>query len=598
MRLLGASRQLKQAIHLSGTRDAVAIKGAKGSEVRGPCYHTAQMRSRGLIEATLVVLAATVLTVLCTYPVAFGLSHLGRTNTDDGRWSIWVVSWVAHALTSAPSQLYHANIFYPHRYALAFSEANLGAGVIGMPAWLLTGNPYTTHNVAFLAAFVMACCGAYYLCRHLTGSRHAAAVAGVLFGFCPFIFARTAHIQLLFIGTLPFCLLAFHRLVEQPTVVRAALLGVLLWMTALTCAYYGIFAGLMVGLGTIFFAWTRRLWRSRDYWIGIALAGFTSVGLTVPFFVPYLTVQNEMGFARTLDDARAYSANLQAWGASAAWAHRWWLPALDGYNEVLFPGIIATTLGIAGAVVLLRRAPPHDRPLDAPMPLGRDTAIYYLLIAALACWSSFGPDAGLYQVFYSTIPVFTFLRAPGRMGIMVTLSLTVLASGWLARSTLMAKRPDLIASGIVIVALIELATLPLAGFRDAETLSPVYRQLASLPRGAVVEFPYWYERSDFPRHAYYMLNSTAHWQPLVNGYSDHIPADFRRTVIPLSSFPSRESFGILARADARYVVFHLNMYNTRLRERLFERLKTYAPYLRPLSQEGQVWLYEIVGWPN
>ncbi len=129
------------------------------------------------------------------------------------------MSWVAHALTSAPSQLYHANIFYPHRYALAFSEANLGAGVIGMPAWLLTGNPYTTHNVALLAAFVMACCGAYYLCRHLTGSRHAAAVAGVLFGFCPFIFARTAHIQLLFIGTLPFCLLAFHRLVERPTVV-------------------------------------------------------------------------------------------------------------------------------------------------------------------------------------------------------------------------------------------------------------------------------------------------------------------------------------------------------------------------------------------
>ena len=53
-----------------------------------------------LIEATLVVLAATILTILSTYPVAFRLDHLGRTNTDDGRWSIWVVSWVAHALTS------------------------------------------------------------------------------------------------------------------------------------------------------------------------------------------------------------------------------------------------------------------------------------------------------------------------------------------------------------------------------------------------------------------------------------------------------------------------------------------------------------------
>ncbi|HUE84761.1 MAG TPA: hypothetical protein VMO26_01665, partial [Vicinamibacterales bacterium] len=139
---------------------------------------------------------------------------------------------------------------------------------------------------------------------------------------------------------------------------------------------------------------------------------------------------------------------------------------------------------------------------------------------------------------------------------------------------------------------------PLSQFREAAPLSPVYRLLATLPHGAVAEFPYWYERQDFPRHAYYMLNSTAHWQPLVNGYSDHIPSDFRQTVIPLSSFPTRESFGILAKAGARYVVFHLDMYNTRLRERLMERLDTYSPYLRPLATEGSVWLYEIVAWPN
>ena len=64
-----------------------------------------------------------------------------------------------------------------------------------------------------------------------------------------------------------------------------------------------------------------------------------------------------------------------------------------------------------------------------------------------------------------------------------------------------------------------------------------------------------------------MLNSTAHWQPLVNGYSDHIPADFRRNVVPLSSFPTRESFSILSAVGARYVVFHLDMYDTRSRAR-------------------------------
>ena len=48
-----------------------------------------------------------------------------------------------------------------------------------------------------------------------------------------------------------------------------------------------------------------------------------------------------------------------------------------------------------------------------------------------------------------------------------------------------------------------------------------------MPRGPVAEFPFYDRRIDFHIHTRYMLNSTAHWQPLVNGYSDHIPADFR-----------------------------------------------------------------------
>jgi hypothetical protein len=29
-----------------------------------------------------------------------------------------------------------------------------------------------------------------------------------------------------------------------------------------------------------------------------------------------------------------------------------------------------------------------------------------------------------------------------------------------------------------------------------------------------------------------------------------------------------------------------------------ERLDTYSQYLRPLVREGNVWLFEIVDWPN
>jgi len=94
-----------------------------------------------------------------------------------------------------------------------------------------------------------------------------------------------------------------------------------------------------------------------------------------------------------------------------------------------------------------------------------------------------------------------------------------------------------------------------------------------------------------------MLLSTAHWQPLVNGYSDHIPQDFRDNALPLSGFPSRDSFAILEKIGARYAVFHLNMMQDRAA--VAARIENdYLGYLRPLEKDGDVWLYEIVSWPR
>ena len=52
----------------------------------------------------------------------------------------------------------------------------------------------------------------------------------------------------------------------------------------------------------------------------------------------------------------------------------------------------------------------------------------YGSIAILTLWATLGPRAGLYTLFYDTIPIFSFLRAPERMGIVVMLCLAVLAA--------------------------------------------------------------------------------------------------------------------------------------------------------------------------
>ena len=537
------------------------------------------MRLRGLTEAAIVLVAAIVTACIFTYPYIINFGNAGRIDTNDGRWSIWVISWVAHALTTDPRSIFRANIFHPHDNALAFSEGNFVGGAMAIPAWLLTRNPYAAHNFVFIASFVLSSVTMYYLIRHLLGDWRAAAIAAILFAYCPFAFARQAHSQLLMIGFLPWSMLAFHRFIDRVSVARAIELGVVLWLTGLACAYYGIFAGGLVALGSIMFAVSRASWKQPRYWMTVALAAAVCIGLTAPLFVPYLRMQNTTGFARPLDGS--YSANIAAWLISSAWAHRWWAASLPTASEVLFPGIMATVLGVWGAVIWRHK----------------DVAWFYITAAVIAFWTTFGPKAGLYTLFYYTIPVFSFLRAPSRTGIVVTLCLVVLAAPALLR--LMDRRNGRAMFTVLLaLAIADTYRAPLR-MREARSLPNVYRSLARLPRGPVIELPFWSERIAFHQHAEYMLASTYHWQPLINGYSDHIPQDFRDNALPLSGFPSRDSFAILERSQARYVVVHLNLIDARLRESLIDRLdREYVNYLRPLEKDGSVWLYEIIAWPR
>jgi len=543
-------------------------------------------RLRGSVEAAAVVFGAVVLACVFTYPYIIQFHNAGRLDTNDGRWSIWVVSWVAHALTTDPRQLFNANIFYPHTNALAFSEGNIFEGVIGAPVWALTKNPYTTHNVVFLFAFAQSFVATYYLVRHLTGDRRAAILAGIMYAYCPFAFARQAHIQLLMIGFLPWVMLAWHRFLDRTSIARAMELGVVMCLTGLACAYYGIFAGGMITFASIWFAISRRRWNDRQYLSGVAVAAAVCLGLVAPFFLPYIQMQESTGFQRTLSGQ--YSANVGAWLISSAWAHRWWADYLHKPSEALFPGILAIVLGVWGATFVRER--------DG-IGLKRDEARYYVGLGIFTFWLTFGPKAYLYTVLYNTVPVFSFLRAPSRAGIVVTLCLVVLAAP--ALIVLMRRKAQHVAFAVLFVLVVaDLYRAPLR-IREAPPLPNVYRTLAGLPKAPVIELPYWATSIEFHRHAEYMLASTAHWQPLVNGYSDHIPQDFRDNAAALAKFPSRESFAILEPLGARYAVFHLDLIAPNDRDDLIRRLDfEYLGYLKPIEKDGNVWLYEIVSWPR
>ncbi len=432
----------------------------------------------------------------------------------------------------------------------------------------------------------------------------------MIYAFCPYVMSHLSHIQLLFTGGIPLSLYFLHRLADaflagefgvkadvtgSPTVVASAFrrnlavaLGLSLAAQALACAYYGVFAGLMIGYATLLLTATRRLWASRAWWQSIAIAAATALALTVPVFLPFLRVQRETGFARSVEDTAKWAARPIDYLVSAAHAHApllAYVRTVGQWLEVLFPGFIAVLFGAAGILLAARRG-----------SRDREALLLYGSLGLLALWSSFGPRAGLYRVLYY-LPTFSFLRAPSRLGLVVTMVLALFAC--IALRAILSAAPSrwrgAMAALVVAAAIADVAVFPVRWY-EAPVIPPGYDTLTHRTRAPLAEFPFYGDRIAFPLHAQYMLFSTAHWLPLVNGYSDVIPADFRKDAPILDGFPSPEAFAALARHRVRYIAVHWDMYVDR-RDEIRRRLQRYLPNLNELSSNDRMTIYEVMAYP-
>jgi hypothetical protein len=340
---------------------------------------------------------------------------------------------------------------------------------------------------------------------------------------------------------------------------------------------------LMVVTATFVLASTRRLWFSLQYWKAVGIAAVIAIAAVWPLAMAYLSLQRDTGFARSLAEAREFSADWRAYFASAAYVHRWMLPLLGHWKEVLFPGFAATLLGAVGVITAWKAAPAR-----------RETVLLYGVLAIAAWWLSLGPAGGLYSALYATVPGFTLLRASSRFGLIVTFSLAVLAGFGVSAALSRSRHP-----AVVFVVLLGLAAAEAAQpirYNRVRTVAPAYRVLANLPPGALIELPVYSSKFAFMRTRY-MLASTAHWQPLVDAYSDFIPRDFIAVEGSLGTFPSAESFEALKRDGVRYAMFHVKEFKGAQYPALLDRLEQFAGYLNRLYGDDQMWLYEITGYP-
>jgi len=353
--------------------------------------------------------------------------------------------------------------------------------------------------------------------------------------------------------------------------------------TLYLCAYYAVFLVLIVGVFTLAIAASRRFWTLARYWTAIGVAAAVSLVTSAPLLIPYVGFQRSTGFVRPLGASDGFSADWQAYFASSAYAHAWMLPWLADWNEVLFPGFVALVFGGVGLVAGLRE---RGRLYEASWMYGG--------LGLLALWASFGPAAGFYRVLYTLFPAFTLMRAPSRFGVVVILACVLLSGIGIALAR-RRWRPSPAAAGVLLAIVIGEHVVPLE-FQPVPPPDPAYLALAALPDGAVLELPVYSEQAQFIR-AKYMLASTIHWKPIVNAYSDYIPADFAARLDVLGGFPSRDAFRQLTQDGVRYAVFHLDAYGA-MRSELERQLQAFAPFLRLHYADGNTSVYEITGTPS
>src|SRR5439155_14868377 len=106
------------------------------------------------------------LTLLLTYPLSLKPDRTVLAHYPDDELLMWVLAWDAHAFVHQPLSMFDANIFYPQRLTLAYSENLIGSAVFAAPVLWWTGNPVLALNVVALLACVLCGLGAYILgCR-------------------------------------------------------------------------------------------------------------------------------------------------------------------------------------------------------------------------------------------------------------------------------------------------------------------------------------------------------------------------------------------------------------------------------------------------
>ncbi len=507
------------------------------------------------------------------------------------------------------------------------------------------------YNVFMLLAFFLAAVAMYYLARKLTGSRGAAAVAGLAFAFCPYMLMHAKeHIGLVSIGFIPLVFYFLIRAWKERSVLMGVLLAASFALMTLFNYHYGLIGAVMLVAFSLAVWLIGKPWKAdsgrvflRMLPLLLCIAG-AAVLLAVVFmrrnaapgdmtgmylysarpwdyFLPHAqgAVLGKMthGFITShLHGGFLAESSLYLGVVTVAFA----VYGLYGlYRDAREPGLRVPGLGSAGGDVREKSGREPDnrgdaspaleaavisRPghgiRDARIPLGfAACAVVCFLCSLPPTVTLFGLKVYLpsYLLHYLVPDV----RAYSRFGLGVLFSLVVIASYGVARLLRrgrFSKHRALTVAGIGLLVLLEFTIVPPFRSLDTAATAEHYRWLESRPPGTVVAvYPFFYA-DDFANYNYF-FNQRHHRKKLVNGVEPRGEGEKVRQVVLDLYNPATP--GILRKLTADYVLAIPSLYRqgnhvNYIEPVVFEPSRV-APGLEPLKEFGDCVVYRVVAPP-
>jgi hypothetical protein len=200
--------------HREDSGDQSPPEAALLQSVPGDCglhpSDPSKMRATALVIASYLVLALVVYWSVWSSGVTTHLQLGG-----DQFANVWFLRWTPFALLHGHNPLFSTYANYPFGVNLATNTSAPLLGVFGMPVTLLFGSIATFNVISTLALAGSATAG-YAFARRWTSWRPSAWVAGLLYGFSPYMIGQASgHLNLTFVILPPLILLGLHEVVVR-----------------------------------------------------------------------------------------------------------------------------------------------------------------------------------------------------------------------------------------------------------------------------------------------------------------------------------------------------------------------------------------------